>query len=176
LNHLPLMFGRRAVREVAARVEAQAHEGVARLEQRQEDGLVRLAAGVGCTLAKPQPNSCLARSMASCSTSSTIFAAAIIALAGIAFGIFVGEDRALRFEHRRETMFSDAISSICSCSRSSSLPIAAATSGHGSRDARREEIRGADIGRVVCCSFKGGGMLMRLLSKTRDWSVFRRGR
>jgi hypothetical protein len=55
----------------------------------------------GCTLAKPQLKSCFARSIASCSTSSDRRAALIVTLAGIAFGIFVGEDRALRFEHRR---------------------------------------------------------------------------
>ena len=53
----------------------------------------------GCTLAKAQSNSRLARSIASCSATSTILAAAVIAPARIALGIFVGEHRALRLEH-----------------------------------------------------------------------------
>ena len=54
----------------------------------------------GWTLAKPQPNSFLARSIASVSTASDGAAALVVAAAGIAFGIFVGEHRALRLEHR----------------------------------------------------------------------------
>ena len=54
----------------------------------------------GWTLAKPQPNNCLARSIASVSTASDGRAALIIAPARIALGIFVGEHRALRLEHR----------------------------------------------------------------------------
>ena len=53
----------------------------------------------GCTLAKPQPNSLVTRSIASRSAMSTILAAAVVALARQAFGIFVGQHRALRLEH-----------------------------------------------------------------------------
>ena len=53
----------------------------------------------GCTLAKRQPNSRQARSIASVSAMSTILAAAVIAPARIAFGIFVGQHRALRLQH-----------------------------------------------------------------------------
>jgi hypothetical protein len=53
----------------------------------------------GWTLANWQPNSCLARSIASVSISSTIFAAAIVTLARIALGILVGEERALCLQH-----------------------------------------------------------------------------
>ena len=53
----------------------------------------------GCTLAKLQPNSFLARSMASVLGDVDELAAAIVALARIALGIFVGQDRALRLEH-----------------------------------------------------------------------------
>ena len=57
-------------------------------------------------------------------------AALVVAAAGIALGIFVGEDRALRLEHGlRLTIFSDAISSIWVCSRLSSSWIAASTAG-----------------------------------------------
>ena len=54
----------------------------------------------GCTLAKPQSNSRLARSMARVFGDVDIFAAAVIAPAGIALGIFVGQHRALRLQHR----------------------------------------------------------------------------
>jgi hypothetical protein len=53
----------------------------------------------GCTLANLQSNSFLARSMASSLGDVDELAAAIIALARITLGIFVGHDRALRLEH-----------------------------------------------------------------------------
>ena len=53
----------------------------------------------GCTLAKSAPNSFLARSIASVLGDIDELAAAVIALARIAFGIFVGHHRALRFQH-----------------------------------------------------------------------------
>ena len=49
----------------------------------------------GWTLACSAPKSFLARSMASCSTDIHVFAAAVPALAGVAFGVFVGQHRAL---------------------------------------------------------------------------------
>ena len=59
-----------------------------------------------------------------------VLAAAVVALAGIAFRILVGE-HACRPPRARpgETMFSDAISSISSCWRSSSRPTMPASSG-----------------------------------------------
>ena len=59
-----------AVGEVAAGVEAHAQDRVAGLGQRQHHRAVRLRAECGCTLAKPQPNNCFARSIASVSTAS----------------------------------------------------------------------------------------------------------
>ena len=53
----------------------------------------------GCTLAKPQSNSFLARSMASCFDDVDVLAAAVVALAGIAFGILVGQHGAGCIEH-----------------------------------------------------------------------------
>ena len=53
----------------------------------------------GWTLAKPQPNSRLARSIASALGDVDILAAAIVAPARIALGILVGQHRALRLEH-----------------------------------------------------------------------------
>ena len=66
----------------------------------------------GCTLAKLQSNSCLARSMAKVFGHVDEFAAAVIAPARIAFGVFVGQHRPCASSTARETMFSDAISSI----------------------------------------------------------------
>ena len=56
---------------------------------------------LGCTLAKPQPNSSLARSIARLFGHVHILAAAVVALARIALGVFVGHHRALRLHHRR---------------------------------------------------------------------------
>src|SRR6185437_2509099 len=53
----------------------------------------------GWTLAKPQLNSFFARSMANVSTASE-GAALVVAAAGIAFRIFVGEDGALCLQNR----------------------------------------------------------------------------
>ena len=54
----------------------------------------------GWTLACSAPNSSLARAMASDSTIVDILATAVIALARIAFGVFVGHHAALRLQHR----------------------------------------------------------------------------
>ncbi len=80
--------------------EIEAEEGVARLQQRQEHRLVGLAAGVRLhigELAIEEPRNALDRQRLD---DIDILAAAIIAPARIALRIFVGEDRALRIEHR----------------------------------------------------------------------------
>ena len=59
------------VGEVAAGVERHAEDGVAGLEQGQHDRPLAWAPECGWTLAKPQPNSRLARSIASVSATST---------------------------------------------------------------------------------------------------------
>ena len=53
----------------------------------------------GCTLAKLQSNSLQARSIAKRLGDVDILAAAVVAAAGIALGIFVGQHRALRVQH-----------------------------------------------------------------------------
>ena len=62
----------RAVRQMAAGGEIEAHEGVARLSAsaRNTDWFA-CEPELGCTLAKPQPNSCFARSIARFSAMST---------------------------------------------------------------------------------------------------------
>jgi hypothetical protein len=59
------------VGQVPAGREVEAHEGVARLEQRQEHGLVRLRAGVRLHVGEAAAEQRLARSIASVSASST---------------------------------------------------------------------------------------------------------
>ena len=80
--------------------QIHAQEGVAGLQQRHEDGRLACAPECGWTLAKPQPNSCLARSIASVLGDVDKLAAAVIAVAGIAFGVLVRQHRALRLQHR----------------------------------------------------------------------------
>ena len=62
---------RRAVGEMAARREIEAHERVARLHQREEHALIGLAAGIGLDVREAQPNNWQARSIASFSAMST---------------------------------------------------------------------------------------------------------
>ena len=63
---------RRAVGEMAAGSEIEPHERVARLHQRQEHGLVGLAAGIRLHVGEAcSRTACLARSIASFSAMST---------------------------------------------------------------------------------------------------------
>ena len=86
--------------EMAARRQIQAHEGVARIEQRQEHRLVHLAAGIGLDIGEAGAEQLLGALDRQGLDHVHIFAAAVIAFARIAFGIFVGQHRALGFQHR----------------------------------------------------------------------------
>ena len=100
MNHLPdMLTGEPWVRWPPA-AEVQAHESVAGIEQRQEHGLVHLAAGIGLDIGEAGAEQLLGALDRQGLDHIDKFAAAIIALAGIAFGIFVGQDRALGFQHR----------------------------------------------------------------------------
>ncbi len=90
---------RGTVGQVTTGVEIQAHEGVARLQKSQEHCLVHLAAGVRLNVGKLAAEKFL-RAL-DCQRFGNVgeFTAAIVALARITFGIFVGEDRALCFQH-----------------------------------------------------------------------------
>ena len=88
-----------AVGQVPAGGEVHREERVARLHQRQEHRLVRLAPECGWTLAKPAPNSLQARSIASRLGDVDELAAAVVAPARVALGVLVGHHRALRLEH-----------------------------------------------------------------------------
>ena len=100
LEPAPGHVDRRTVGEMAAGGEVEPHERVARLHQRQEHALVGLAAGIGLDVgeaAGKQPAGALDRQILG---DVDELAAAVIAPAGIAFGVFVGHHRALRLEHR----------------------------------------------------------------------------
>ena len=91
---------RRTMGEMAAGGEIEAHEGIAGLQQRQEHRLVHLAAGVGLHVGELRAEQFLGAIDRQCLHHVDPFAAAVIAIARIAFGIFVGQHRALRFQHR----------------------------------------------------------------------------
>ena len=100
LNHLPDMFiGWPWVRCPPA-VEVEPHEGVAGLQQRQEHRLVHLAAANWAARWQIRAEQLLGAFDGNRFNLIDIFAAAVIALARIAFGILVGQDRALRLAAR----------------------------------------------------------------------------
>ncbi len=89
-----------AVREVAAVGQREAHDRVARLQQRVVDGRVGLRAGVRLdvgVLGAEQRLGAVDRELLG---DVHPLAAAVVAAAGVALGVLVGEDRALAFEHR----------------------------------------------------------------------------
>ena len=91
--------GRRAMGEMAAGGEAHAEDGVAGLGEAEENGLVGLAAGVRLDVGEAAIEELLRPLNREVLGDVDELAAAIVAAAGIALGIFVGEDRALRFKH-----------------------------------------------------------------------------
>ena len=80
---------------MAAGVEAEPHEAVAGLEQREEHGLVGLGAGMGLDVGEVAIEQPLGPVDGQLLGHVHIFAAAVVAPAGIALGVFVGQDRAL---------------------------------------------------------------------------------
>ena len=91
---------RRAVGEMAAGGEIESHEGIAGLQQRQKHRLVHLAAGVRLHVGEAGAEQLLGALDRQRLGDVDPLAAAVIALARIAFGVFVGHHRALRFQHR----------------------------------------------------------------------------
>ena len=89
----------RAMRQMAAGGEIETHEGVARLQQREEHGLVGLRAGIGLHIGEAAAKQLFRPLDGEILGDVDILAAAVIALARIAFGIFVGENRALGLQH-----------------------------------------------------------------------------
>ena len=99
LEPLARHVGRRAVREMAACGEIEAHECVAGLHQPEEDRLVRLRPGIRLHIGKPTAKQ--AAGTLDCERFGDVdeLASAIIAPSGIALGVFVGHHRALRLEN-----------------------------------------------------------------------------
>ncbi len=77
--------------EVAAVVEVEAHDGVAGCEGGEEDSLVGLAAGVGLDVDVVAAEELFGAIAGEIFDDVDELAAAVVALAGIAFGVFVGE-------------------------------------------------------------------------------------
>ena len=92
--------GAGAVGEVAAGVERHAQDGVARFDGGEEDGLVGLGTGMRLHIGEAAAEQLLGALNGQGFHHVHLHAAAVIAAAGIALGIFVGKDRALRFQHR----------------------------------------------------------------------------
>ncbi len=88
-----------AVGEVAAGVERHAKDGVAGLDQRLEDALVGLGTGVRLDVSEGAVEKLLRP--VNCQVLGHVdeLAAAVVALARVAFGILVGHHRALRLHH-----------------------------------------------------------------------------
>ncbi len=97
---------RRPVREVAAGGERHAQQRFARLHQREIDGAVGLRAGVRLHIGEFAAEQLLRPLDGERLGDVDELAAAVVAPAGIAFGILVGHHRALRLEHRpRDDVF-----------------------------------------------------------------------
>ena len=82
-----------------ARGEVEAHESVAGLKQRQKHRLVHLAAGVRLHVGEVRAEQLLGALDRERLGDVHELAAAVVALARIALGVFVGHHRALRLEH-----------------------------------------------------------------------------
>ncbi len=90
-----------AVRQVAAMVEAHAENRIAGVEQRQIHRGVRLRARMRLNVRVRGAEQFFGSLDRQGFRHVDVFAAAVVALAGIAFRVFVGEHRALRLEHAR---------------------------------------------------------------------------
>ncbi len=89
-----------AVRQVAAGGQRHPENGVPRRQQGQKRGLVRLGAGMRLDIGKRAGEELFGAGDRQRFGDVDKFAPAVIAAPGIAFGVFVGQHRALRFEHR----------------------------------------------------------------------------
>ena len=88
------------MREVSAVGEIEAHDGVARLQDRGIGSLVGLRSGVRLHVDVLGIEELLGAVAGEVFDFIGKLAAAVITLAGIAFGVFVGENAAGGFEHR----------------------------------------------------------------------------
>ena len=86
-------------RRLAAGGERHAKHGIARLDQRQHHRLIGLAAGMGLDIGEGAVEQALGAVDGELLDHVDILAAAVIAPAGIALGVFIGEERAGCVEH-----------------------------------------------------------------------------
>jgi hypothetical protein len=107
LEPLAAHVQRHAVGQVAAFGQAHAHDGVAGLQQAEEHRLVGLRARVGLHVGVPAPNSCFSAVDGQLLDHVDVLAAAVVALAGVALGVLVGQLRALRGHHGRRGVVLD---------------------------------------------------------------------
>ena len=92
--------------QVASRREIETHERVAGLHERHERALIGLAAGIGLNIGEPAVEQFARALDRKLLRDVDELAAAVIAPARIAFRVFVGQHRALRFENRaRDNIF-----------------------------------------------------------------------
>jgi hypothetical protein len=91
----------RAVRQVPAVIEAHAEDRVAGIDQRQVRRGVRLRARMRLYVRVGRAEQFAGPLDRQAFGDVDVLAAAVVALAGIAFGVLVGQDRALRFQHPR---------------------------------------------------------------------------
>ena len=89
-----------AVGEVAAVRQVQAHDGVARVEQGEHRGGVGLGAGVRLDVGELGAEQGLDPVDGQLLDDVHVLAAAVVALARVALGVLVGQDRALRLHDR----------------------------------------------------------------------------
>ncbi|MNE71681.1 hypothetical protein D3C80_1675770 [compost metagenome] len=81
--------------------QAHAEDGVACLQQGEVDGAVGLGAGVGLDVGVVGAEQFLGAIDGQLLDDVDVFAATVVALARVAFGVLVGQHRALGFHHRR---------------------------------------------------------------------------
>ena len=93
-------FARLGLGAAVRRGQVETHEGVAGFQQSEEDGLVCLRAGMGLDVGEVAGKEFLCPLDGQRLGDIDEFAAAVVATAGVPFGIFVGQHRALCFEHR----------------------------------------------------------------------------
>src|SRR5438132_2173142 len=94
------------MRKVAAGVEAQSHEGVARLKQSKKHRLIGLRAGMWLHIREFAGEQLFGSRDRAIFRNIDKLATTVISTAGIAFGVFVRKHRALCLKHRaRDDIF-----------------------------------------------------------------------
>jgi len=101
VEQLAGQVGRRTVGQVTAVTEVHAHDGIARLQDREIDGLIGLRTGMRLHVGVFGTEQALDAVDGDLLDLIDKFTAAIETLARITFGIFVGQLRALSFHHCR---------------------------------------------------------------------------